>query len=196
MSTLRYWTDLVRTHRRPSVCKEKRQPHNSSAGFLYWRTLLWFCIVFQLFNPGLLRLHRAVHDVACGGSALRRLGLRGDDGLLPDHGRLRRLLHHDARPDRLRHLRTRRRRVSHLKKHYHIKILLQVSHSSSSNIHFMSSISGNDNYQASHRLSSRPLLSSSHNWTSRRGILLWPGLFAKSAFENQPNQIHTIQRAF
>ena len=113
MSTVRYWTDLVRTHRRPSVCKEKRQPHNSSAGFLYWRTQFWFCIVFQLFNPGLLRLHRAVHNVACGGSPLWRLSLRGDDGLLPDHGRLRRLLHHHARPDRLRHLRTRGCRTGH-----------------------------------------------------------------------------------
>ena len=113
MSTVRYWTDLVRTHRRPSVCKEKRQPHNSSAGFLYWRTHLWFCIVFQLFNPGLLRLHRAVHNVACGGSPLWRLCLRGDDGVLPDNGRLRRLLHHHARPDRLRHLRTRGRWTGH-----------------------------------------------------------------------------------
>ena len=113
MSTVRYWTDLVRIHCGLSVRKEKRQPHNSSAGFLYWRTLLWFCIVFQLFNPGLLRLHRSVHDVACGGSPLRRLGLRGDDGVLSDHGRLRRLLHHHAWPDRLRHLRTRRCRAGH-----------------------------------------------------------------------------------
>ena len=113
MSTVRYWTDLVRTHRRPSVRKEKRQPHNSSAGFLYWRTKLWFCIVFQLFNPGLLRLHRAVHNVTRGGSPLWRLSLRGDDGLLPDNGRLRRLLHHNARPHRLRHLRTRGRWTGH-----------------------------------------------------------------------------------
>ena len=153
-----------------------------------------FIILQEFSNSGLLCLDRALHNAAGGGSPVRGQRLRGHDGLLPHHGRLRRLLHHDARPDRLRHLRTRRRRVSHLKKHYHIKILLQVSHSS--NIHFMSSISGNDNYQASHRLSSRPLLSSSHGWTSRRGILLRPGLFAKSAFENQPNQIHTIQRAF
>ena len=62
---------------------------------------------------GELRLHRPVHDAPDGRALLRRPQVRGHDRVRPRHGPLRRVLHHHAGADRLRHLRPGGRLAGH-----------------------------------------------------------------------------------